>query len=54
MIELPAHVDPRTLEAALEREGVLVDTRDTTLRLSPGVLTDSSVMDVLTMVLPQS
>jgi len=32
---------------------VLVDTRDTTLRLSPGVLTDPSVLDVLSSVLPQ-
>ena len=52
MAELPAHVDARSLEAKLAAHGVLVDTRGQTIRLSPGVLTRTSVIDSLSELLP--
>lgn len=52
MADLPAHVDPRALEAKLAAHGVLVDTRGQTIRLSPGVLTQSAVIDNLSALLP--
>ncbi|WP_322056978.1 aminotransferase class V-fold PLP-dependent enzyme [Paraburkholderia sp. J63] len=52
MADLPAHVDPRALEAKLATHGVLVDTRGQTLRLSPGVLTQPAVIDSLSTLLP--
>lgn len=52
MAELPAHADPRVLETKLAANGVLVDTRGQTIRLSPGVLTQPAVIDSLSALLP--
>jgi kynureninase len=47
MAELPEHVDPQALEGTLARHGVLVDTRRSTVRMSPGVLTTGAVLHSL-------
>jgi selenocysteine lyase/cysteine desulfurase len=52
MAELPAHVDPHALEAKLASHGVLVDTRGSTVRMSPGMVTQSEVLDDLSALLP--
>lgn len=54
MTTLPAHVDPQALEATLAKHGVLVDTRGSVLRMSPGMLTDASVIDRLADLLPSA
>ncbi len=54
MVELPSRIEPRDLEAALAEHGVLVDTRGSTLRMSPGVLTTPAVLDVLSALLPET
>ncbi|WP_454726031.1 MULTISPECIES: aminotransferase class V-fold PLP-dependent enzyme [Cupriavidus] len=52
MAELPGHVDPRALEARLAADGVLVDTRGRTVRFSPGMVTQPTVIDTLAALLP--
>lgn len=52
MAELPAHIEAGALETVLAANGVLVDTRGQTLRLSPGVLTQPAVIDSLSALLP--
>jgi selenocysteine lyase/cysteine desulfurase len=54
MADLPARIDPRELEARLARHGILVDTRGTTVRMSPGVLTTSEALDELSALLPEA
>ncbi|CAB3797783.1 Kynureninase [Paraburkholderia caffeinitolerans] len=54
MADLPAHVDPHELEAMLAKHGVLVDTRGSTVRMSPGTLTTHAVLDTLSALLPQA
>jgi selenocysteine lyase/cysteine desulfurase len=53
MADLPSHVDPRALEAKLASNGILVDTRGSTVRMSPGVLTQHQVLDGLSALLPE-
>lgn len=52
MVDLPAHLEAGALETVLAANGVLVDTRGQTLRLSPGVLTEPAVIDSLSALLP--
>jgi kynureninase len=52
MATLPAHVDPKALEATLVEAGVVVDTRGRVMRFSPGVLTHDSVASRLATLLP--
>lgn len=52
MADLPAHVDPHELETTLAKHGVLVDTRGSTVRMSPGTLTTHAVLDALSTLLP--
>ncbi|MFL9899598.1 aminotransferase class V-fold PLP-dependent enzyme [Paraburkholderia fungorum] len=52
MATLPAHVDPKALEASLVEAGVVVDTRGRVMRFSPGVLTHDSVASRLATLLP--
>jgi kynureninase len=54
MVDLPAHIEPCELEATLARHGILVDTRGSTLRMSPGVLTTDEALDRLSALLPQA
>jgi kynureninase len=53
MADLPAHVDPQELEGVLAKHGVLVDTRGSTVRMSPGMLTTRGVLDTLAALLPE-
>ncbi|RKE39478.1 selenocysteine lyase/cysteine desulfurase [Paraburkholderia sp. BL23I1N1] len=54
MADLPARIDPRELEVRLARHGILVDTRGTTVRMSPGVLTTAEALDELSALLPEA
>ena len=47
MLGLPAGVEPAALIAGLRTGGLFCDARGTTLRLSPGPVTDEAAIDAL-------